>query len=75
MNARIRKQTKNINDYKKNVNILKLRAKRLKPIENSSEGMFQEEKEIYTMIHYEMIALVMGIVLASGLTYSTFRKS
>lgn len=75
MNARIRKQTKNINDYRKNVNVLRLRAKRLKPIENSSEGMFQEEKEIYTMIHYEMMALVIGIVLASGLTYSTFRKT
>lgn len=75
MNKRIRKQNRNINEYKKKVDILKRNAKRLKPIENSSEGMFREEKEMYSMIHYEMIAFITGIVLASGLTYSTFRKS
>ena len=75
MNRRIRKQTRNINEYRKSVEVLKRNAKRLKPIENSSEGMFREEREMYTILHYETIALITGIVLASGLTYSTFRKS
>lgn len=75
MNARIRKQTQDIDEYRKKVALLKLRAKHLKPIENSSEGLFEEEKEIYAAIHYETIALIMGICMASGLTYATFRKT
>ena len=75
MNARIRKQTQDIDEYRKKVALLKMRAKHLKPIENSSEGLFKEEKEIYTAIHYEIIALIIGIGMASGLTYATFRKT
>ena len=75
MNARIRKQTKNIDDYRKRVELLKLQAEHLKPIENSSEGLYEEEKEMYSLIHYEIIALLMGIFMASSLTYATFRKT
>lgn len=75
MDVRIRKQSKNIQDYKDSVEKLKKNAQRLKPIENSAEGMVKEEKEIYTLTHYELISLIIGIAAASGITYSTFRKS
>jgi len=75
MNARIRKQTRNIEEYKKKVALLKMEAKHLKPIENSAEGLYKEEKEMYTMYYYETLALIIGICMASGLTYATFRKT
>lgn len=75
MNARIRKQTRDIDEYRKKVALLKMRAKHLKPIENSSEGLYKEEREIYTLYYYETLALIIGICMASGLTYATFRKT
>ena len=75
MNTRIRTQSKNIEDYRTSVDKLKKKSSYLKPIVNSSEGLYEEEKQLYSMIYYEIIALIMGIFMASGLTYTTFRKT
>jgi hypothetical protein len=75
MNVRIRNQSKNIDDYRKSVEKLKKKSLYLKPIVNSSEGLYEEEKQLYSMIHYEIVALIMGVFMASGLIYTTFRKT
>lgn len=75
MNTRIRTQSKNIEEYRTSVDKLKKKSSYLKPIVNSSQGLYEEEKQLYSMIHYEIIALIMGVFMASGLTYATFRKT
>jgi len=75
MNVRIRNQSKNIDDYRKSVEKLKKKSLYLKPIVNSSEGLYEEEKQLYSMVHYEIVALIMGVFMASGLIYTTFRKT
>lgn len=75
MNARILTQSKDIDKYRQEVNLLKKKANYLNPIQNSAEGLFEEEKQLYTLIHYEIVALAIGIFVASGLTYATFRKT
>ena len=42
---------------------------------NSADGLYSEEVEMYRKLHYQIVGFAVGIILASGLTYSTFRKS
>ena len=72
---RIVQQNKEIDEYKKEVNVLRKNIERLIPIKNSSIGLYDDEVEIYRKIHFEIVAFIIGIFLVSGLTYSTFRKS
>lgn len=72
---RIKQQDKAINEYRKEVKLLKKNIERLIPIKNSSIGLYDEEVEIYQKIHYEILGFIFGIILATGMTYSIFRKS
>ena len=75
LNKRVRLQSKSINKIRERVEILKKEVERLVPIRNSADGLYSEEVEMYRKAHYQIVGFVVGIILASGLTYSTFRKS
>ena len=74
LNNSIRKQSSDIKKYRQTVDKLKTTNKYLIPIQNSSEGLYEEEKLIYKSLYYEIVALVFGIFISSGLTYTIFRK-
>ncbi len=74
LNDSIRKQSSDIKKYRQKVDKLKKTNKYLIPIQNSAKGLYEEEKRIYKSLYSEIVSLVVGIFISSGLTYTIFRK-
>ena len=74
LTEKIRKQTKDIETFRTRINRLKSQSNNLHTIENSALGLYEEEINLYSNVYYEIIAIIIGIILASGYTYASFRK-